>query len=177
MTIKHPPRIYWDACAWISYINKEMPGPGKTFTEPRFDMCRETLKRAVEGDVEIVTSALTLAEVCKRASDDTAPGINLPAFFDQPYILLVPVDKVVATRAQNLQLAGVGKLKPPDAVHIASALVHSVSILHTFDTRILDLDKALTLADGNQLKICWPTREEPLPGLLQAIHDDQIARQ
>src|SRR5690606_16290533 len=99
--IKHPPRIYWDACAWISYINQEMPGPGKAFTEPRFEMCRETLRDAVSGDIEIVTSAFTLAEVCKRKPDPAVPAINLPSFFDQPYILLVPVDKVIGTRAQN----------------------------------------------------------------------------
>jgi len=172
VTIKHPPRIYWDACAWISYINKEMPAPGKTFTESRYEMCRETLRRAADGQIEIVTSAFTLAEVCKRVSNDTAPGVNLPAFFDQPYILTVPVDKLVGTRAQNLQLAGVGKLKPPDAVHLASALVHDVPVFHTFDRPLIDLDKLLSMADGNQLKICWPTREVPLPGLLQAMQDD-----
>nr|WP_255453606.1 PIN domain-containing protein [Novosphingobium sp. Gsoil 351] len=169
--IKHPPRIYWDACAWISYINKEMPGPGKNFTDARFDMCRETLKAAEAGEIEIVTSAFTLAEVCKRAPDPTSPAINLPAFFDQSYILLVPVDKAIGQRAQNLQLAGLFGVKPPDAVHLASALVHSVPVLHSFDTDLLDLDMRLTLDDGNQLKICRPTHEKPTPGLLEKMRD------
>lgn len=171
MINKHPPRVYWDACAWISYINQEMPGLGKTFADARFDLCRETLKDASNGDVEIVTSAFTLAEVCKRQPNPTVPAINLPAFFDQPYILLVPVDKVVGVQAQNLQLAGLYGIKPPDAVHLASALVHNVPTLHTFDTGLLDLDKRLTLADGNQLRICKPTHEKPTPPLLEAMRD------
>lgn len=171
--IKHPPRLYWDACAWISYINQEMPGSGKTFTDPRYDMCRETLKSAASGEIEIVTSAFTLAEVCKRMPDPSAPVINLPAFFDQPYILLVPVDKAIGLRAQNLQLAGLYGIKPPDAVHLASALVHSIPVLHTFDGDLLDLDKRLTLDDGNQLRICKPTEEKPTPPLLEAMRNGQ----
>lgn len=68
-----PSRIYWDAAAWIAYIQQEMPGPGSSFSEPRYDMCRTILKRAETRTVEIVTSAYTLAEVCKRAKIPLAP--------------------------------------------------------------------------------------------------------
>lgn len=148
-----------------------MPAPDNTYTDPRFEMCRETLKSAESGEIEIVTSAFTLAEVCKRAPDPAAPAINLPAFFDQPYILLVPIDKAVGLRAQNMQLAGLFGIRPPDAVHLASALVHSIPVLHTFDGKLLDLDRLLTLDDGNQLRICKPTQEKPTPPLLQAMRD------
>ena len=150
-----------------------MPGTGKTFTDPRYDMCRETLKAATDRKIEIVTSAFTLAEVCKRKQDPAAPAINLPAFFDQPYILLVPVDKAIGARAQNLQLAGLYGIKPADAVHLASALVHSVPVLHSFDQDLLDLSNRLTLDNGNQLRICKPTEEKPLLPLLEAIRDAQ----
>lgn len=160
-----PTRIYWDAAAWIAYIQKEMPGPDSSFSEARFEMCRQVLEAAQAGTVEIVTSAYTLAEVCKKAKD---PGINLAAFFDQPYILLTNVDKEVGLRAQSLQLAGVGKLSPQDAVHLASALVANVPILHTFDRDLLDLDKVFTLKDGNQLRIVKPTEENPQPDMFTA---------
>lgn len=148
-----------------------MPGPETTFTDPRYEMCRETLKAAEGDEIEIVTSAFTLAEVCKRATDPAAPAINLPAFFENAYILLVPVDKAIGLRAQNLQLAGLYGVKPPDATHLASALVHSVPVFHTFDQGLLDLDKRLTLDDGNQLRICKPTKEKPTPPLLEAMQD------
>ena len=149
-----------------------MPTAENTITRPRFEMCRDTLKRAESGVVEIVTSAFTLAEVCKRNPDPTSPAINLAAFFDQKYILLVPVDKQIALRAQNLQLAGIAGLKPPDAVHIASALVWNIPVFHTFDKRLLDLDKKLALADGNDLVIVRPTEEVPMPELLKAMQPD-----
>lgn len=163
-----PARLYWDACAWIAYIQKEMPSASSTFTEPRYEKCRLTLERAQKGEVEIVTSALTLAEVCKTELDPTSPATHLPAFFDQPYILVVPVDKRIGLHAQSLQLSGLA-VKPPDAVHLASALVWSVPIFQTFDTRLLKLDDALTMADGNMLRIMRPTDELPTPGLLKAM--------
>lgn len=163
------PRLYWDACAWIAYIQQEMPGPNSTFTEPRFEKCHETLQRAERREIEITTSAFTLAEVCKRHIDPGSPATHLPSFFDKPYILLIPMDKQIGLKAQNLQLAGVGGLKPPDAVHIASALVWNIPILQTFDARLLALDGLLTMADGNMLQIMRPTDEVPKPGLLKAM--------
>lgn len=160
-----PARFYWDACAWIAYIQKEMPGPDSSFTEPRYEMCRTVLQQADAGTVEIATSAYTLAEVCKVAKDPTSPGVDLAAFFNQRYILLMNVDKQVGLRAQNLQMAGVGKLSPQDAVHLASALIANVSVLHTFDTDLLDLDNIFTLDDGNKMRIVRPTEENAQPGL------------
>ena len=162
-------RVYWDACSWIAYIQKEMPGPGKGFQEPRFDLCRQVLKRAEAGEIEIATSAFTLAEVCKFPSDPTSPVTNLPAFFDQQYIVLVPVDKQIGVKAQSLQLAGLIGLKPPDAIHLASATVWNVPVFHTFDKTLLDLNGLVMLADGNPLKIVKPTDENPKPGLLEAM--------
>lgn len=136
-------------------------------------MCRDTLKRAEAGDIEIVTSAFTIAEVCKSASNSSTPAINLAGFFDQRYILLVPVDKQIALRAQHLQLAGIGGVKPPDAVHLASALVANVPIFHTFDRKLLALNGRLTLAEGGEMVICRPTEEVPMPGLLKAMQPDE----
>jgi predicted nucleic acid-binding protein len=170
---KPPPRLYWDACAWIAYINKEMPADGNAITSRRFEMCQNTLKRAEAGDVEIVTSAFTLAEVCKRQPDPASPAVNLAAFFDQKYILLIPVDKQIALRAQNLQLAGIAGVKPADAVHLASALVANIPVFHTFDKKLLGLDKKLNLADGSALSIVRPTEEVPMPELLKAMQPDK----
>ena len=163
------PRVYWDACAWISYINKEMPSQQNEIKQPRFEMCRETLKRAENGDIEVVTSAFTLAEVCKRATDLSSPVVNLASFFDQKYILLIPVDKQIGMRAQNLQLAGIAGLKPPDAIHLASALVANVPVFHTFDKKLLGLNKQFQLSDGSEMLIVRPTEELPMPPLLRGM--------
>src|SRR5690349_5173526 len=105
---KTPARIYWDAAAWIAYIRKEMPAADNSIKDARYDMCRAILRRAEKEEIEIATSAFTLAEVCKRRAEPHDPAINLPAFFDQRYVLLIPVDKQVGLMAQNLQLSGVG---------------------------------------------------------------------
>lgn len=160
------PRIYWDSAAWIAYIKREMPTPENGIKEPRYDMCRSTLERAAKGEIEIATSAFTLAEVCKTA-EITSPANNLPAFFQQPYILMIPVDTQVGRKAQYIQLAGLVKRKPPDALHIASALVANIPIFHTFDDYLLGLNGALTVDDGNKLQVVRPTEEVPLPPLLE----------
>lgn len=154
-----PDRYYWDACAWIAYINKEMPEDDPRIKFPRYEMCRTVLEQAQARQIEIVTSAFTLSEVCKNKS--LGPGINLPAFFEQPYILLVSIDKQIGMKAQQLQLAGVSGLRPADATHIASALVWDIPVFHTFDGKLLDLDKSLSLNNGNQLRIMRPTEENP----------------
>jgi predicted nucleic acid-binding protein len=163
---KGAPRIYWDSAAWIAYINREMPSPKNSIKDKRYEMCRATLERASKGEIEIVTSAFTLAEVCKK-TEITSPANNLPAFFQQPYILVIPVDTQVGRKAQYLQLAGSIKRKPPDAIHIASALIANVPVFHTFDEYLLELNGALTLDDGNKLQVVKPTEEIPLPPLLE----------
>lgn len=115
-------RVYWDACTWIAYINQEKAvekQDGKI--ENRFSMCLEILNQANSNKLEIVTSALTLAEVCKSPEVHDSPLDLLPAFFEKSYILTVPVDKAIGLRAQIMQSSGLVNLKPPDAIHLASA--------------------------------------------------------
>jgi predicted nucleic acid-binding protein len=162
-------RVYWDANAWIAYIRREMPAPDNTIKEPRYELCRGVLKRAEAGELEIATSAFSLSEVSRRRSEAPDPNINLPAFFDQRFILLIPVDKQVGLMAQNLQLTGVGGLKPADATHVASALVWSIATFQTFDGAVNKLDGALTCKDGQQLRIMRPGDETPTPELLKAM--------
>lgn len=149
-------RVYWDACAWIAYIQQERPGKGSSVTEDRYAMCKGVLKAAEAGILEIATSAFTLAEVCKNPEIKTSPADDLARFFDKSYILLTNVDKNVGIRAQRLQLSGVSKLKPPDAVHLASAIVSRSEIVHTFDEGLLDLSEVFEGLDGKPLRIEKP---------------------
>ena len=77
-------RIYWDACAWIAFIAEEKASPLKGGgTENRYGMCLNILEAARKGRYEIVTSAFTLAEVCKSPEVVNSPIDNLPAFFEK----------------------------------------------------------------------------------------------
>ena len=161
-------RFYWDACAWIAYINQEKEIQNKDGTvENRFEMCRRILDGAENGRIEIVTSAFTLAEVCKSPEVKTSPLDNLAGFFDRSFLLMVPVDMAIGRKAQSIQVSGLFNVKPPDAVHLASAQRASVTEFHTFDGGLLDLDNTLTGTDGKPLKICKPTEGTSLGPLFE----------
>ena len=165
-------RIYWDACAWIAYIAREtsvrLSGGG---TENRFLMCEGVLKAARAGKFEIVTSCFTLAEVCKNPDVKSSPVDNLPAFFERSYILTVPVDMAIGRRAQAMQASGIVSLKPPDTVHLASALRAEVEQFNTFDSAILKLDGHIAGRDGKPMKICKPGYDSSALALWGGLDD------
>ena len=151
-----PSRVAWDSCTWIAHIQRErILGPdGKTVIEDRGAMCRPVLDAAERGVIEIVASAIALVEVLARASgiDDQ----RVRDFFDNDYILLVNVDKHLADFARRLMLAGYPGLKPPDAIHLATARIANVDEFHTFDDRLLALDGVIDRLDGTRLAIKKP---------------------
>lgn len=161
-------RIYWDACAWIAYIAEEKNIELKDGTiENRYSMCLNVLEAARKGKVEIVTSAFTLAEVCKSPEIVSDPIDNLASFFERSYILIVPVDLAIGRRAQSMKTSGIVTLKPADTIHLASAQRAKVSELHSFDGKILNLDGQILGAGGAPLKICKPTKGSPLGPLFE----------
>jgi len=128
-------------------------GSGRVI-EDRYPLCRSVIDAAVKGDVEIVVSGLCLVEVNKPSKD--IQRNQIVDYFENDYILIVPLDKAVAVRARDLMFAETPALKPPDASHLATALVSNADEFHTFDKDLLDLDGRLTKLDGTVLKICKP---------------------
>jgi len=135
-------------------------------------MCRAVLQGAERGVVEIVVSTISLAEVlCKNplaGFDDQ----KVRDYFDNDYILLVGVDKRVGDRARQLMLAGYPKLKPADAIHVATAALADAEELHTFDDRLLALDGMVDKADGTRLRIRKPALPAPPAPLLDKMERD-----
>jgi predicted nucleic acid-binding protein len=164
-------RVYWDACVWLALILREkikLPSGG---IEDRETMCRMVIEAAKKGSLEILTSYFCLVEVCKVPEEKKEAADKLADFFENDYILLANVDRIVAERARVLMVVGHSGLKPPDAVHIATALVSpGVEEMHTFDDRILALDGILDKTDGAKLKICKPDAGAPPAPLLEAMH-------
>lgn len=156
-------RIYWDSCVWIAYINKETKVPLKSGEiDNRYEKCLELFKQAKNSDLEIVTSAFTLAEVCRLGESPEGYEERLHDFFDRTYILIVPLDNQTGFEAQRLMISGICRQKPADAVHIASALRAGAVEMHSFDEDILKRDGNIVARDGTPLKICKPSTEEPL---------------
>ena len=96
------------------------------------------IRAAEAGDVLIVTSSLTIAEVVKlrRATPIPRESAELVrAFFQRSYIVIRELDRFLAERAQDLVWEH--GVDPKDAVHVATALATSVVQLDTFDGALI----------------------------------------
>lgn len=167
-------RVYWDACAWIALIQKERiyseNGSGRLL-EDRYAMCLEVIRAAEKNKIEIVTSSFTLAEVCKNEDLRKDGEDKIAEYFEQDYILLVNVDRIVGEQARHYMMSGISGLKPPDAVHIATAAIANVGEMHTFDGKLLKKNGIFSTADGRKLTICKPEFQKAEAPLLRVIEN------
>ena len=161
-----PRRVCWDACTWIALIQEEKIIEGGL---DRVTRCRAVIEEAKKGKTEIALSALCLAEVCRNKDLKDRDPQKIAAYFEHEYLLVVSLDRTVGERARQLMMAGIPKLKPQDACHLATAVMTpDVEELHTFDEKLLALDAKIMKSDGPPLKICWPDVGTPPPPLLAA---------
>ena len=102
-----PKRTGWDSCSWIAHIQQEklFASDGKTVVEDRGALCRRVLAAAERGALEIAVSTLCLVEVLSRKRPAAIEDLKVRDYFDNDYILLVSVDKLVVDRARGLMLA------------------------------------------------------------------------
>lgn len=139
-------RIYWDSCVFLDYLND-----GDSSVIPG-----AIVDRAERGEIQLVTSTLSIAEVAYVAHEKAGGALTGPAeqkidelWSDSSVITLIEFDRFVARAARTLiRLAssqGRG-LRSSDAVQLASALVHRVAAFHTTDAKLLSLAPTLGLA-------------------------------
>lgn len=126
MTIE---KIYWDTDCFLGHFQSET---GKA------EKCDGVLERAERGDVLIVTSALTIAEVLwmrggPRLAKDKAAIVQ--KFFRRSYIRVVNVSRKIAESAQ-LHVWD-SDIKPKDAIHVATAILLGADALETFDAGLI----------------------------------------
>ena len=162
-------KVYWDACTWISLINEEAG---------RVDRCKEVIRRAQNGEMEIWTSTLNLAEVYKKKCNGQPVGINdensegtdtYEDYWQNDFVQPVQLDEDVGIMARNLLRDTENPLKMPnDAIHLATAAWHNVDEFHTFDEdHILPLDGKITRRDGKSLRIKKPPHPIPLFDMME----------
>ena len=99
-------RVYWDACSWISLIQKEKIQQPSGAVEDREMMCKSVIEAAKKNRLEIATSAFCLAEVCKSPDVRHEPSDRIADFFENDYILISAVDTAVGQRARKLMTGG-----------------------------------------------------------------------
>ena len=129
--------VYWDSCTFIHRIQQ---------TPEHIDVLRQITDAAEKDKLSIVTSAFTLCEVAKVNKDvpDILPEEQerlIVDYFENPYIVLRSVDRAVAKKAREI-LRFKESIKGKDAVHVATAVLHGIPIMHTFDRKLQTLTGA-----------------------------------
>ena len=129
MTSPARPR-YLDSSVFVAFLNEEsIPTADGT---PRMEVARRILEQAAAGTGRIVTSALSIAEV--RIFPNATAGSPPPAgagIFGLPNAHIVSVNIDIATMARRLGVEY--GLKPPDAIHLATAIQYNCAELLVWD--------------------------------------------
>ena len=152
------PIVYWDSCVFISLIEK---------TPGRIDIIDELVTMAQNGELLIVTSTLTEAEIIKWPEDGISheeSNRKITDFFKNPWIVRRAVDTRVIGTTRRIRMTPQPKLQTPDAIHIATALIHEVTAFHTYDHKHLISKDGLLSDDGKHfLKISEPEHPNKPP--------------
>lgn len=134
-----PERTYWDSCVFIDALRQT------TQPEDRWSKISKLIARAKAGKSTIWTSALAIAEVVRgkehgQLSEEEERKIR--ALFFAKFVKLIPVDRLIAKHAA--EIVRTFTLKPPDAVHVATAIRCRCEVLYTYDGGDGDPRKILT---------------------------------
>ena len=125
---------------------------------------------AQRGHAQLWISTITILEVVKVPSEDGTPRpwpdeniAQVDNLFLQDYVRTVQLDQQIARKAREIYRStpSLGLRKQMDAIHLATALFHSVDEFHTDDGEdLLSLDRTLTCRDGRLLHI-WGLLRKP----------------
>jgi hypothetical protein len=133
---------------------------------------------AMSGELVIVTSTLTLAEILE-ARMTAEQRIKFAGIFSSPYLQLVDMDRRISakssvirdrhdTRTYNLDGSQKGGsfMRLPDAIHLATAINMNVDVVNTLDgagknPRRLDMIQLDGNVAGARLSIKVPTYIPP----------------
>lgn len=106
-------RLYWDANSFIRMVEDD---------DPVARLLGRLFARRIDGDVAVVTSELTLAEllvVPLREADDVVVRTYRTLFEPEGGIEVISVDRQVLVAAAQIRATN-GATKLPDAIHIAT---------------------------------------------------------
>lgn len=122
-------KIYWDSDCFLAHFKADA---GKV------EKCDGVIQRASRGEVLIVTSAFTLAEVLWMKGGPRLPkdkAMLVQKFFRRSFIRVYNVTRKISESAQILVWEN--SIKPKDAIHVATALHLAADALETFDNDLI----------------------------------------
>lgn len=159
MSTARRPRRLWDSVIVIGYL------AGYEDLKPD---CPQIIQQAQQGGLEIMVSEMAKVEAAYlEGRSDIESESLISEFFSRHYIIPVSVDDQVSKIARGLirKYRNSLRIKPPDAVHLATALLWHLPVIETTDADFLRLDRR----EGNPpIIIRRPLYEGPqsLPGML-----------
>jgi predicted nucleic acid-binding protein len=131
--------LYWDSCVFLSLVNADAD---------RLPEIQALLTNAERGQLSIITSALTITEVAYGAletsgdlDDSVLERIDALWAPESP-VQLVETFPTIAVAARDLVRATLRKrpkLRPYDALHVATAQHNGATQFHTYDDKLLKL--------------------------------------
>jgi predicted nucleic acid-binding protein len=118
---------YLDTCIFIGYLNQE---------ENKFSECNAVISAASEGFIEAFTSELIGVELIKLNGFPSGAENAMNQFLDDfinksHWLKLISFEREMARIARFLRQKY--KLKPFDAMHLATAIRHGVDYFDTTD--------------------------------------------
>ncbi len=143
-------RRYWDSDCFLGWLQAEVD---------KQDACRGVLEEANAGNILIVTSALTIAEVLAvrgRLKIGQEKRVAVEQFFKREYIAVQNLTRRLAEAAR--EVVWDHGIAPKDAIHVATAAAANVDAMNTFD---VDLIKKSGLVGSPTLVICKPFVRAP----------------
>lgn len=131
---------YWDSDTFLAHLQ------GDPIKAPQ---CLGVMQAVESGEVKIVTSAFTLSEVAyiKGPGNLTREQSDkILDFFQNEFIVVITLDRKIAEIGRDLVTQN--NVKPPDAVHLASALhvnntIYPIESFDTFDQGLIRLSQKI----------------------------------
>ena len=130
-----PVRRLWDSCVVIGYL--------AGYPELR-EQCELIIDSARRGEVEIVVSTLATIETAYLDGYSNSDAeTKILGFFSRQYVIQVQLDAPIANIARDLirRHRDTRKIKPMDAVHLATAMQWKIPTVETTDDDFLRFDK------------------------------------
>jgi len=155
------PKVYMDSCCFI-----ELALQAVSTNDPSRDndlwFLKELLNAALDGEIEVLTSTLSIAE-CSHAKGDVSDDVKslFKRFLTSGrYILLIQDSVLVAEKARNLRWTHGLCFSGADSIHIASAMELKCLEFLTWDKQ--PHAHAVALNDL-ALSVCFPRDTHCLP--------------
>src|SRR5713101_2409586 len=131
------PKYCWDSSVFLVILT------GEKRSEDDLNGLLEVTDLADRQRATIITSSMVRIEVLDDVTDPTIRK-RLDDLFRRPSFVTVDINSAIQDKAATLRAAcrkAGRKLKSPDAIFIATAILHSADAVHTFDDKLLKLSQ------------------------------------